>query len=77
MEELRETLTNDKSEQSRLKKQKERLQKTNMKLKQQTGIVNKKELQEDFNLRDKKISALEQEIDMLKNKHLMLEQIIQ
>lgn len=56
LEDLKEQLNAEKSEQSKLKKYKEKLQKINLKLKQQTGIVNKKELQTDYEDRGVKIT---------------------
>lgn len=56
LNELADKLNNDKNEQSKLKKQREKLQKINLKLKQQTGIVNNQELQRDFDERKKKIT---------------------
>jgi len=43
-----------------------------LKLKQQTGIVNKKELQTDYEDRGVKITQLQEKIKMLMNKHHML-----
>jgi hypothetical protein len=48
-------LNNEKTELSRLKKNREGLWKENQKLKQKTGIVNKKSLKTDFDKRDEEI----------------------
>ena len=47
-QDLTANLTADKHEQTRLKVNRENLLRTNLKLKQQTGIVNNKELKDDF-----------------------------
>uniref|UniRef100_A0A7S3CLM4 CCDC113/CCDC96 coiled-coil domain-containing protein n=1 Tax=Strombidium rassoulzadegani TaxID=1082188 RepID=A0A7S3CLM4_9SPIT len=71
-----EQLNNEKNEQSRLKKNREKLQKLNQRLKQQTGIVNKKELKEDYDRRDKEKLELLDKIKQLQNKHANLTRII-
>lgn len=52
LKELNEILNNEKTELSRLKKSRESLWKENQKLKQKTGIVNKKSLKTDYDKRD-------------------------
>ena len=59
-QDLTANLNADKHEQSRLKVSREALLRTNQKLKQQTGIVNKKELKMDFDARDTEITRLEE-----------------
>ena len=76
LQELNEQLTNEKNEQSRLKKNREKLQKINQRLKQQTGIVNKKELKEDYDRRDKEKLELLDKIQALQDKHANLTNII-
>ena len=51
--------------------------KTNQKLRQQTGIVNKKELKTDFERRDAEITQLEENIRILQVKHQRLTNIIE
>ena len=76
-QDLTENLNADKHEQSKLKKHREVLLKTNQKLRQQTGIVNKKELKEDFDRRDTEITDLEEQIKMLQVQHQRLTNIIE
>ena len=59
-QDLTANLTADKHEQSRLKTHREVILRTNQKLKQQTGIVNKKELKMDYDARDIEIVRLEE-----------------
>ena len=74
---LKDQLDTEKNEQSKLKKQREKLQQINQRLKQQTGIVNKKELKEDFDRRKDEIKALKERIAKLESKHASLSAIIE
>ena len=64
-QDLTANLTADKHEQTRLKVHRENLLRTNLKLKQQTGIVNNKELKDDFDVRAQLITDLEEQIKIL------------
>jgi len=76
LKEVNKQLNNEKNEQSKLKKNREKLLKQNQKLKQQTGIVNKKELKQDYDKREKEITELQEKIKMLEAKHGQLDHII-
>ena len=65
LHELNEKLSIDKTEQSRLKKTKEKLNKINQKLKQDTGIVNNKGLKANYDKRDIEILDIGEQIKML------------
>lgn len=75
--ELNEQLNNEKNDQSKLKKNREKLQKINQRLKQQTGIVNSKDLKVDFERRAAEIESLQQKIVQLESKHKSLQDIIE
>jgi len=62
LQDINETLNTDKNEQSKLKKNREKLLKINLKLKQDTGIVSKTELKDDYTRRDKNIVFLQDKI---------------
>jgi cell fate (sporulation/competence/biofilm development) regulator YlbF (YheA/YmcA/DUF963 family) len=74
---LQEQLNTDKNEQSRLKKNREKLLKINLKLKQDTGIVSKTELKDDYTKRDADIINLQDKIKTLKAQHQNLSAIIE
>lgn len=75
--ELNEQVKNEKNDQSKLKKNRDKLQRTNQKLKQQTGIVNSKELGVDFQRRKEEIIGLQEKIVKLEAKHKQLQDIIE
>ena len=60
LSELRDTLSLDKTKQNNYKKEREKLLRINQKLKQQTGIVNKKELAQDYEARIVEILELKE-----------------
>ncbi len=59
-----------------MKKEREVLQKENQKLRQQTGIVNKKSLKTDFDRRAEEIQSLSERIIGLEDYHSTLTKII-
>jgi len=67
----------DKNEQSKLKKNREKLLKINLKLKQDTGIVSKSELKDDYQRRDGQIVEIQEKIKYLQAKHMNLSAIIE
>lgn len=75
--ELNDDLNNEKTELSRLKKQRESLWKENQRLKQQTGIVNKKELKTDYDQRDEEIKGISEKIMGLQEYHGRLTKVIE
>jgi hypothetical protein len=70
-------LNNEKTELSRLKKNRESLWKENQKLRQKTGIVNKKSLKTDYDKRDEDIKSQSQRIISLQEYHSQLTKIIE
>ena len=74
---LSEYLNTEKNDLSKLKKKREKLWKTNQKLKQQTGIVNKKSLKADFDLREHEIRLQEDRILAMKEFHQQLTKVIE
>lgn len=74
---LAQELGEEKTKQTELKKQREKFMKQNQKLKQQTGIVNKKELKQDYDARDIEIKQLQDRIKELQEKHMKLTRIIE
>ena len=77
LKELNEILNNEKTELSRLKKNRESLWKENQKLKQKTGIVNKKSLKTDYDKRDDDIRDQSDRIKQLQEYHQRLTKIIE
>lgn len=62
LKEFGDLLNNEKTTLNNMKKQRESELKTNQKLRQKTGIVNKKCLKTDFDKRDDEIQMLTQKI---------------
>jgi uncharacterized protein (DUF3084 family) len=60
-----------------MKKDREVLQKENQKLKQATGIVNKKSLKTDYDRREEEIRSLSERIIGLEEYHSQLTQVIE
>ena len=60
-----------------MKKTREKLLRINQKLRQQTGIVNKKELKQDYDARDFEINDQQELIKTLQNKHSKLTRVIE
>ena len=60
-----------------MKKDREVLQKENQKLKQATGIVNKKSLKTDYDRREEEIRSLSERIIALEEYHSQLTQVIE
>lgn len=77
LEKLKEQLAADKNTQNKLKKDREALLRINQKLRQQTGIVNKPELREDYKKRSIDIDELKMKEKHLKEKHARLTNIIE
>ena len=77
LKELNEILNNEKTELSKLKKNRESLWKENQKLKQKTGIVNKKSLKTDYDKRDDDIRDQSDRIKQLQEYHQRLTKIIE
>ena len=77
LQDLTASLTSEKLEQSRLKVHRESIMKINLKLKQQTGIVNNKELSVDFDKRAIEITNLEEKIKILQVQHSRLTRVIE
>lgn len=59
---LNDTLNDEKIALSKMKKDRAVLEKENQKLRQQTGIVNKKSLKTDYDLREEEIRSLSERI---------------
>lgn len=74
---LGDQLNNEKLALSSMKKEREVLQKENQKLKQQTGIVNKKSLKTDYDNREDEIRSLSERIIGLEEYHSRLTKIIE
>lgn len=77
MEILHHQLNSEKTALSNMKKEREGLQKENQKLKQQTGIVNKKSLKTDYDNREEEIRSLSERIIGLEEYHSRLTKIIE
>lgn len=73
---MNDQLNSVKSELSRLKKRREDLWRTNLKLKQKTGIVNSGPLKEDYALRNVEITNIEKRIDAMREYHQALNKIV-
>lgn len=76
LRDLNEDLNNEKTELSKQKKLRESLWKENQKLKQKTGIVNKKSLKTDYDKRADEITNLGARIEALQEYHSDLTKII-
>lgn len=74
---LNDQLNDEKIQLSRMKKDREVLQKENQKLRQQTGIVNKKSLKTDYDRREDEIRSLSERIVGLEEYHSNLSSIIE
>lgn len=74
---LNDQLNEEKKSLSYMKKDREVLQKENQKLKQQTGIVNKKSLKTDYDNREDEIRSLSERIIGLEEYHSRLTKIIE
>jgi predicted nucleic acid-binding Zn-ribbon protein len=77
LEILHHQLNSEKTALSNMKKEREGLQKENQKLKQQTGIVNKKSLKTDYDNREEEIRSLSERIIGLEEYHSRLTKIIE
>jgi hypothetical protein len=77
LETLHHQLNSEKTALSNMKKEREGLQKENQKLKQQTGIVNKKSLKTDYDNREEEIRSLSERIIGLEEYHSRLTKIIE
>ena len=75
--ELNDKLNDDKISLSKMKKEREVLQKENQKLRQQTGIVNKKSLKTDYDRRSEEIQSLSERIIGLEEYHSRLTKVIE
>ena len=74
---LNDQLNDEKISLSKMKKDREVLQKENQKLRQQTGIVNKKSLKTDYDRREDEIRSLSERIIGLEEYHSRLTKIIE
>lgn len=77
LEELKNQLALEKNNQNKQKKARDALLRLNQKLRQQTGIVNKKELKDDYDARGDEIEQLKLKEKQLKEKHARLTRIIE
>ena len=77
LETLHHQLNSEKTALSNMKKEREGLQKENQKLKQQTGIDNKKSLNTDYDNREEEIRRLSERIIGLEEYHSRLTKIIE
>lgn len=77
LKKLNDLLNDEKTDLSKLKKNRESLWKENQKLKQKTGIVNKKSLKTDYDKRDDEIKDLSDRIVALQQYHAKLTKIIE
>jgi hypothetical protein len=73
---LNDELNDEKIMLSRMKKDREVLGKENQKLRQQTGIVNKKSLKTDYDHREEEIRSLSERIIGLEEYHSRLYKVI-
>jgi hypothetical protein len=62
---------------SKLKKDKEKELRENLKLKQKTGIVNSGPLKEDYAQRNSEIYTIERKIDSMREYHSALNKIVE
>jgi len=77
LKELNDKLNDEKISLSKMKKDREVLSKENQKLRQQTGIVNKKSLKTDYDRREEEIRSLSERIIGLEEYHSRLTKIIE
>jgi hypothetical protein len=77
LKELNDKLNEDKISLSKMKKEREVLQKENQKLRQQTGIVNKKSLKTDYDRRAEEIQSVSERIIGLEEYHSRLTKVIE
>jgi hypothetical protein len=77
LKELNDKLNEDKISLSKMKKEREFLQKENQKLRQQTGIVNKKSLKTDYDRRAEEIQSVSERIIGLEEYHSRLTKVIE
>ncbi len=74
---MNDKLNEDKISLSKMKKEREVLQKENQKLRQQTGIVNKKSLKTDYDRRAEEIQSVSERIIGLEEYHSRLTKVIE
>jgi hypothetical protein len=77
LQDLNLILNKEKNALSTLKKTKEDLLKRNQKLKQQTGIVSKESLKDDYDAREREKKTLEERINGMKEYHTYLTRVNQ
>ena len=74
---MNEDLNKEKNTLSKQKKEREEKLKENLRLKQQTGIVENKSLKADYNNREKEVEYMEAHMITLKRYHQRLTQYIE